>query len=271
MTAWLDEAITPDPEIERKFPGLIKGMLANLSGVHTILLCTVKADAPGVIDALEGVLKAKGINNVTVLTPSTTYRIQRSLYGDRKFVTTIQNVEGRRTDGVFITGVDNGRKQEVEAALKKAEAAVKAHDKALAPLRAALDAAAEEKAARAEHKKSKDRLGRLNILEGRMKTLTQRRDAARAKVQNFDSEAKKAENRDRLGAAHRKVRRPPRQDRRRRRRRRRCAEGLPRGARDARRGVEAARGAQGGEPRGAGGGGRAEAGVGGGEGEPPRR
>ena len=205
VTAWLDEAITPDPEIERKFPGLIKGMLANLSGVHTILLCTAKADAPGVIDALEGVLKAKGINNVTVLTPSTTYRIQRSLYGDRKFVTTIQNVEGRRTDGVFITGVDNGRKQEVEAALKKAEAAVKAHDKALAPLRAALDAAAEEKeAARAEHKKSKDRLGRLNILEGRMKTLTQRRDAARAKVQNFDSEAKKAENRDRLGAAHAK-------------------------------------------------------------------
>ena len=155
------------------------------------------------IDALEGVLKAKGINNVTVLTPSTTYRIQRSLYGDRKFVTTIQNVEGRRIDGVFITGVDNGRKQEVEAALKKAEAAVKAHDKALAPLPRRSTRRRRRRAARAEHKKSKDRLGRLNILEGRMKTLT-RGATPRARSAEHDSEAKKAENRDRLGAAHAK-------------------------------------------------------------------
>ena len=49
----------------------------------------------------------------------------RSLYGDRKFGTTIQNVEGRRTDGVFITGVDNGRKQEVEAALADVRAATR--------------------------------------------------------------------------------------------------------------------------------------------------
>ena len=84
----------------------------------------------------------------------------------------------------------------MEAALKKAEAAVKAHDKALAPLRAALDAAAEEKeAARAEHKKSKDRLGRLNILEGRMKTLTQRRDAARARRCRTSTRARREEAR----------------------------------------------------------------------------
>ena len=119
VTKWLDEAVSIAPENRDQ----ILGTLKDLTAIDKYLLGTKRTQEK--IEELQQYLAENQVDQVTILTPERTYRVQRSKYGNRALINTTQNPRAR--NDLYAIAADPKQLENAQAAFESAKHAFSEH------------------------------------------------------------------------------------------------------------------------------------------------
>ena len=194
VTKWLDEALLIPPEHR----DVILCALRDLASVDAFLLATPKT--MNCFEALQNFLKEQGVEQVTVLTPERTYRVQKSKYGERRMNATTQ--APRRPMGLYNNSTDDTRRAKLEKEAAAAEKALRAHQEEQRRLDGALQSASDEKdAARNALSNFSQGATNLKTLEARLEAFKGRLSAAQKEEAEYDVSAQRGKLEAQLATA----------------------------------------------------------------------
>ena len=197
VTKWLDEAVSIAPENRDQ----ILGTLKDLTAIDEYLLGTKRTQEK--IEELQQYLAENQVDQVTILTPERTYRVQRSKYGNRALINTTQNPRAR--NDLYAIAADPKQLENAQAAFESAKHAFSEHTDRKAQLQERLTHLNEAKQQKQQELTTfNEGFSGIKVLEERRDLYKQRVEVARREEAAFDVGAKRAELQEKLVQAARK-------------------------------------------------------------------
>ena len=197
VTKWLDEAVSIAPENRDQ----ILGTLKDLTAIDKYLLGTKRTQEK--IEELQQYLAENQVDQVTILTPERTYRVQRSKYGNRALINTTQNPRAR--NDLYAIAADPKQLENAQAAFESAKHAFSEHTDRKAQLQERLTHLNEAKQQKQQELTTfNEGFSGIKVLEERRDLYKQRVEVARREEAAFDVGAKRAELQEKLVQAARK-------------------------------------------------------------------